>query len=399
MAGFNGCCSKNIAAYAFALAMVIAAGADAAQLNVLHSFTGGSDGSYPFNGPVVDSVGRVFGITTEGGGKGCSPYGCGAIYEIAAGGTYSVVYAFSGSDGSYPLGRPIEDAKGNIYGTTYGGGAYNAGTVFKFTPRGSLKLRYAFTGKTDGDDPDSGVIQDEAGNLYGSTHIGGNLSRCSGGSTRGCGVVFKISPNGTETVLHAFIDSDGAWPLGQLARDKSGNLFGVTTDGTSTGYGGVYRIAPDGTFTLLHGFVRGKTDGTFPGGGLIFGANGNLYGTLSEGGKWDAGVIYEITPKGKERVLFSFNDSKAIGGDPVAPLMPGRHGAFYGETRVNDLDEVIETIFRMSRSGSVSVLASFKQAGCASPEGGLAKGPDGSLYGICGADGAGGEGAVFVLEK
>ena len=269
----------------------------------LYTFAGGSDGSGP-TGLMADKAGDLFGTTGYGGNmkiKQCEKNGCGTVFELKPNGQKTTLYAFkAGNDGWVAEGRVIADKAGNLYGTTMQGGGHTdcsvnyegCGTVFKLTPDGTETVLYAFTGGSDGAYPESGVIMDEAGNLYGTTESGG--TGCDGS---GCGTVFKVAPDGTETVLYAFQGStDGANPLGGLIADKAGNFHGTTNSGgtgcRNQGCGTVFRLAPDGTKTILE-TMKEKT-GEGPAAALLLGKHGTLYGTASFGGDNDNGVVFSV---------------------------------------------------------------------------------------------------------
>jgi uncharacterized repeat protein (TIGR03803 family) len=198
----------------------------------LYKFAGGADGNHP-TWLVRDSAGNLYG-TAGGGDLTCSPtQGCGVIFKIDTKGAYSVLHVFVGPDGNGPRGL-ILDSASNLYGTTGSGGAHDSGTVFELTPAGKLITLYAFTGGADGQFPQSGVISDASGNLYGTTSSGGiTTSQCS---DLACGVVFMLSPTAAgvwkETVLHSFTGPDGDNPLGPLLLDPSEPaLYGTTYRG------------------------------------------------------------------------------------------------------------------------------------------------------------------------
>jgi uncharacterized repeat protein (TIGR03803 family) len=182
------------------------------------------------------------------------------------------------------------DSSGNLYGTTnsfgatggcdYGGGC---GTVFKVAPDGTETTLYTFTGGTDGGMSNAGLIMDNAGNLYGTTKEGG-LDTCSVGyPTVGCGVVFKVAPDGTEAVLYTFTNGgDGATPEGPLVMDAASNLYGTTFNGGAGYFGVVFKLTPGGIETPLYQF-QDRTDGMTPYAGLTL-YRGELYGTNTQGG-------------------------------------------------------------------------------------------------------------------
>lgn len=264
-------------------------------VKTIYSFQNASTGIEPFGGVTLDRSGNIFGTTVLGGnGQGCNNggYGCGVVFKLSPDGTESVLYAFQGySDGSEPNGGVILDVSGNLYGTTEAGGANNLGTVFKVTPDGAETVLHSFEGGgSDGAFPESTLVADQSGNLYGTTPRGGSCD---------CGTVFRVSPDGTETVVYAFRGgNDGYFPTAGLARDKAGDLFGVTGYGGGTGCQGlgcgtVFRIAPDGSETVLYGFE--KKYGILPFAPLLLDRQGELFGTASAGGKHHSGTIFELT--------------------------------------------------------------------------------------------------------
>jgi len=256
------------------------------------------DGTYPAAGPVMDAAGNLYGTTQYGG-----QFGCGTVYK-QHGNTYSILYNFDNTHGCWPLASLILDAQGNLYGTTSGGGDHRVGTVFKVSPDGTPTLLYSFTGSNgDGYGPASSLVRDAQGNLYGTTVNGGS----------GYGTVFKVTPGGAETVLYTFKGGlggpDGVNPVGGLVMDSQGNLFGTTefggahpeNCGGTLGCGTIFKIAPNGTETVLYRFT-GKTDGAFPVANLLLDAQGNLYGTTEFGGDSSCnggggcGVVFRLTP-------------------------------------------------------------------------------------------------------
>ena len=274
------------------------------RYRIYHSFceqSGCTDGALPYAGLVIDGAGDLYGTTELGGA-----IGLGVVFK-QVGGTETVLYSFcaqSGcTDGAKPWAGLILDAAGNLYGTTQTGGnnvepgtVFGGGVVFKLAPDGTETVLYNFcaqSGCADGVHPYAGLVMDAAGNLYGTTYQGGS---------KGNGVVFKLAPNGTETVLHTFCEqsgcTDGALPRAGLATDAAGNLYGTTSAGGAAGWGVVFKLAPDGTETVLYNFCSQSscTDGSGPWAGLILDAAGNLYGTTQTGGNNGAGVLFIVTP-------------------------------------------------------------------------------------------------------
>lgn len=263
------------------------------QERVLYSFTGGADGGFPYGGLIRDSTGTFYGTTSERGSETSCPYGCGTLFKLDSTGKETVLHSFSGgiADGAYPLAGLVRDSSGNLYGTTSGGGTSNLGTVFKIDSSGNETVLHNFTGSsTDGSLPYAGLIRDGLGNLYGTTYQGGFY---------GPGTVFKLAPSGMLTVLHSFSYNgvDGALPYGGLVRDSSGNLYGTTFIGGSGGVGAVFKLDVKGNETILYNFTY-STDGGYPYGSLVRDAAGNLYGTSSQAGDPSClcGTVFKITP-------------------------------------------------------------------------------------------------------
>lgn len=265
----------------------------------VYSFNGEpNDGCGPFN--ILTPDGRKYYGTTVVGGRSDN----GTVFKITAAGSETLLRSFqAGRDGDYPFAALVLGTHGKLFGTTdYGGKKTDAGTVFEVTRNGNKKVLYAFGGSpSDGAVPAGGVIEDASGNLFGTTMSGG---RKGGYLNNGCGIVYELSPNGVETILHFFAggENDGASPQAGLIEDASGNLYGTTQVGGgrsnclgAEGCGTVFKIAPDGSETILHKFNE-ATDGSVPQAGLVSDASGNLYGAALGGGKYGYGTVFEITP-------------------------------------------------------------------------------------------------------
>lgn len=286
------------------------------QFKVLYEFTDGQNRLFT-TGKLVLNHGNLYGVDQTGG-----EFGEGSIFKLTTSGVLTVLYSFTGAgDGAFPNGV-ISDAQGNFYGTTNRGGAFNQGTVFEFTAAGVEKVIYSFTGSSDGGEPfDSALYRDAQGNLFGTTMFdGGTIS---------LGVVFKVTPDGAESVLHTFLGgSDGAHPKGSLISDGKGNLYGTTSSGEHLKGGTVFQITTAGVLTELHTFSG--PDGFDPNAGLAMDADGNLFGTTFSGGSSNDGVIFEITAQGVETVLHNFSGSD--GSTPYNGLIIDQLGNLYGTT-------------------------------------------------------------------
>ena len=312
---------------------------------VLYSFTGGADGGSPDAGVIGDSAGNLFGTTSAGGITavpcGSYPYrgGCGVVYKLDAAGHATVLYSFTGgADGGQPQGGVIRDSAGNLYGTTYYGGIYNDGVVYKVDATGHETVLHSFRGASDGCGPMGGVIRDSAGNLYGTASACGNYPF-------GEGVVYKLDATGHETVLYRFTGSGGvhgATPEAGVIRDSAGNLYGTTYKGGAAGYGVVYKLDPAGHETVLYSFT-GLGNGAYPTAGVIRDPAGNLYGTTSYGGITTGpcnaypyffggcGVVYKLDATGQESLLYTFTGG-TDGGYPYAGVIRDSAGNLYGTT-------------------------------------------------------------------
>jgi uncharacterized repeat protein (TIGR03803 family) len=293
------------------------------QETVIYSFTGGADGLDPHGGVILDGAGNLYGTTVAGGFGGfCAGDGCGVIYKLSlSNGTWTetTLYAFKGlNDGFGPGSGLIFDNAGNLYGTTPDGGRHSAGVVFELSPikqAWHYKVLHNFTGKKEGGVGSLGsLLLDAAGNLYGVTELGG---------ANGAGAVYELSPTPkgqwTTTVLHGFQGTpDAANPYGGLIFDKSGNLYGTTYFGGASGMGAVFQLTPgpNGTWqeSVLYSF-QGGTDGSFPTTTLVFDAAGSLYGTTSTGGRpsCDCGTAFKLTLAGatwNEKIIHSFGQGR-----------------------------------------------------------------------------------------
>lgn len=257
----------------------------AGEYSLLHSFSTAT-GEYPYGSLVLDSSGNLYGTTYAGGSTGL-----GTVFRLAPTGTYTVLHTFAGGkDGARPYAGLVLGSSGNLYGTTFAGGGSNVncpggcGTVFEVTPSGNETVLLAFVGgKTDGAHPYAALIMDASGNLYGTTYQGG---------LHGQGTVFVLNPatSWVEEVLHSFSsDVDGAWPCGSLVLDVAGNVYGTTSRGGEYGGGIVFQLTPGGSETVFAQFENGA----WPLSGLAI-AGESLYGTTQGAGAYNQGTVFQI---------------------------------------------------------------------------------------------------------
>jgi uncharacterized repeat protein (TIGR03803 family) len=245
---------------------------------ILYSFSGISDGSNPSSTLIIDSAGNLCGTTPYGGSSGAN--GHGTVFRVTSSGQQSVLHSFSGgADGGTPMGGVIMDSAGNLYGTTQVGGTHGNGTVFKITRAGSESVIYSFAGVPDGGSPWAGLIMDGAGKLYGTTTEGG--LNADHDSNRG--TVFCVTPSGAESVLYSFgVPPDGYLPYAGLVRDSAGNLFGTTWLGGADNLGTAFKVTASGRESTSYSF-SGTLDGALPTGSLLTDSAGSLYGATING--------------------------------------------------------------------------------------------------------------------
>jgi uncharacterized repeat protein (TIGR03803 family) len=399
-------------------------------LQVLHAFSGGTDGALPAGGLLVDKSFVLYGTTEAGGAKNM-----GTAFQLTpseSGYVESVIHSFvAGSkDGAFPVASLTAGKDGILYGTTVGGGRESAnrsctssdqyagcGTVFALTPSSGgyvEQLEYRFKGGTkDGRQPYGSVFSGADGTLYGTTLWGKGPN---------LGTVFALTSSGEERAEYSFRGAsrngrrpvpDGALPSGALAIDAGGTMYGTAAfggDGTCrtnrrVRCGVVYALAPTGSgyaYSRLYSF-RGGDDGQYPQAGVIVDAAGALYGTTEIGGAANLGIVFKLTPTASgytETILHAFR-----GGDdgalPVSGLVLDSQGALYGTTSSGG-NANLGTVFKLTLKGSgyaERVLYAFTGGNDgAQPVAPLTLGKSGVLYGTA-HGGAYGMGTVFAIGK
>jgi len=337
--------------------------------DTLYSFTGGTDGADP-NTPMFDSKGNIYVSAAAGGNTACPltyysyNYTCGTIFELSpksiGGYTGTTLYEFSPGpvDGNLPMAGLVADSSGNLYGTTYIGGVWLLGAVYKLSlghnGKWTNNVLYGFSGTNgDGEYPTDSVILDSSGNLYGTTRSGG---------TYGGGTVFEISPTShntwKETILYSFPKSpttDASYPQTGLAFDSEGNLYGATSSGGLYACGAVFRLAPTSTGwteSRIYNFTGCSGYGADSASGVIFDSDGNLYGTVEVGGANGAGFVYELVPSDSENnwteaMLYSFAGG-TDGSEPVGGLVLDAEGNLYGTTESGGVYSYWGEVFKLS---------------------------------------------------
>ena len=285
-------------------------------------FFNGTNGAGPRAGVVQGVDGSFYGTTYNGGSNNA-----GTIFQLTTNGalTTLVTFAFGDNSGAYPIAGLIQGQDSNFYGTTAIGGTNGYGTIFKLATNGTFATLVSF-GNTNGNSPYAGLVQGNDGSLYGTTYQGG---------TNKHGTIFKLTTNGTFTSLYSFTGTnDGGYPYAGLVQGLDGNFYGTTFYGGTNGYGTVFELATNGTLTTLVSF--GNTNGAYPQAGLVLGSDGNLYGTTSAGGAYTNqsglgyGTVFMLGTNGTLTTVISFDGTN--GASPEAGLIQGADGNFYGTT-------------------------------------------------------------------
>lgn len=354
--------SDALALAAVALLLMVASQAAHAQtFTTVYAFAGNQDGRLPEAGLIQDSAGNLYGTTALGGAR-IGHSGNGTVFKVDAAGQESVLYKFV-PIGDEPKAGVVEDSAGNFYGTTFQGGRSHLGIVYKLPPSGVLTVLHAFTGGTDGEYPAAAVVLDGVGNIYGVTTKGGSTTKCP----TGCGTVFKVTKAGKYSILHRFSKSDGPPVDGLLWSHATGFLYGATG-------GTIYQMTTSGKGKILY-----KSSTLNPLSGLIRDAAGNLYGT-AESGTGNCGSVFKLNPQGQETVLYNFAGSPdgcfSLGG-----LAQDGAGNFYGTTELGGAYDG-GTVFKLDTAGHETVLHSFaggSEGG--NPVFGLTIDPSGNLWG------------------
>ncbi len=377
---------------------------------VFFTYTNPPDYGWNFETPnqhtsalVQGNDGNFYGTTYEGGKNYIlvtepPTYGYGTVFKMTPAGAFTSLYSFGsvnnpsgapGGDGRGPVGNLTKGADGNLYGTTiYGGYVPDAdnGTIFQITTNGALTTLYSFGSLgiyitnnlytwPDGRFPSAGVVQDSAGNFYGTTTTSGSGQQ---------GTIYQLTSGGTLNVLYEFpyytntaFNVDGGMPGSELTKGPDGNFYGTTYEGGTNGSGIIFRITTNGTFAALYSFSANAAGTYAP---LLLGKDGKFYGTAQAIGN-DNGIIFRFTTNGVFTVLYTFVSMGTPSG-----LIQGSDGNFYGTTPQGGPSEYYYpngcgTIFQMTTNGTLTTLYSFSGPDGVEPQGALVQGTDGSFYG------------------
>jgi uncharacterized repeat protein (TIGR03803 family) len=400
-------------AVAMGAAMIAAPSAQAQTFRLLHSFTG-ADGAGSSAALVADAAGNLYGTTQNGGPGACNDgygVGCGVLFTVDKTGTVTVLHNFTGgTDGANPGAALIRDAAGNFYGTTlYGGGGtlcrsnnMGCGTVFKLDAAGTETVLYSFTGGADGANPFTTLVRDRAGDLYGTTSIGGTGTFCNSG--KGCGTVFKVSMNGQEKVLYSFTGgTDGGYPSAGLVW-VAGTAYGTTGGGGERGSGTVFALK-GGKESVLYSFTGYRGDGSSPQAALLIGVTGTFYSTTFEGGlgscPFGCGTVYVVNRTGKETPLYMFAGPPDGAYPQNDLLVQDAAGNLYGTTELGGDPSCAGgcgTVFKLDKTGKETVLHRFNGGDGQYPLAGLHLDAAGNLYGTTSQGGTYGNGTVFEIK-
>jgi len=372
------------------------------MFSLLHSFTGASNEGVTPAAPFIQGTDGGFYSTTQAGGL----YGLGTVFKMSSTGAVTTLHSFNGADGAHPQSGLVQATGGNFYGTTSDGGANNQGTVFKVDSTGAVTVLHSFNG-TDGAQPSGGLVLAGDGNLYGATQFGGfNLTSFFPGE----GTAFKITTGGVFTVLHYFGATENAFFPGGLIQGIDGNFYGTTVQGGAQNAGTLFRMNSSGTVAVIHSF-NSDTEGRIPIGSLFQGNDGDLYGgllgdtTALGGANSSTSPLYKVDTSGNVTILYHFNHASE--GNYLMGLIQASDGNLYGTLddggpyRGSYADGAFfnfgGAVFRISSGGIITILHSFNGADGNEPVAILFQGSDGDLYGTTARGGTLNQGTAFKI--
>jgi uncharacterized repeat protein (TIGR03803 family) len=378
----------------FALTLASGASADATY-QTLYSFTGGTDGYNPSSALVMDAAGNLYGTSAQGGA-----YGLGTLFELATDGTFSLLHTFKGGrDGAGPTAAALAMGNhGTLYGLTVNGGAANGGTAWRYR-NGRMVVLHSFGVGQDGYAPSSGVMLEPDGSLVGTTGLGGGAG-CP--IYKGCGALFRVASDGSETLLHTFAGgaSDGSDPAGTPVRDLAGNYYGATSEGGPHDAGTVYKVAPDGTESLVYALPSTLSE---PLQGLTIDKHGNLFGTTQYVGNQVEQTLFEIDAQGQKKNVFDFSN---LGyGTGLQALLRESDGSLVGTLSRGGGNQTggcvfaggCGALFVVTPAKQMTVLHAFGGTDGLYPGGGVVRDASGNFYGTTSEGGAYSHGTIFKI--
>jgi uncharacterized repeat protein (TIGR03803 family) len=349
---------------------------------VLRHLSGPTDGGNPFCSLVMSNDGHLYGMANTGGANGF-----GTIFRITTGGTFTTLRSFAAaSDGRSPYGSLVKGPDGTFYGLTSSGGLHNAGTAFQYVPGGAFAVLRNFQPATDGGNPRGSLVFGNDGHLYGLNQAGGLNNN---------GTIFRLTLGKAFNVLKHFrVSTDGGFPWGSLVKGADGSFYGMTKIGSGSTHGIIFRITTGSVFTLMKPLTLATTGG-YPVGSLARGSDGNFYGTTSEGGSNQFGTIFRITPANVFTVLAHLNGATP-GSAPQESLVQGTDNAFYGTASTGGKFNY-GTIFKICGGVTTVIRHLDRLADGAYPKGTLVRGTDGHYYGTTSFGGTNGNGTIFRI--
>ncbi|HLZ41140.1 MAG TPA: choice-of-anchor tandem repeat GloVer-containing protein [Candidatus Sulfotelmatobacter sp.] len=354
--------------------------ASAQTVRTIFSF--GWFGSHPPDAPVQGRDGQLYGTTFNGFiSNGC----CGTIFKISTSGQAALLHDFSGFDGFSPSGGLTLGADGNFYGTTFEGGSFGYGVLFKVTPAGSLTVLHYFNfDGTDGNFPEAPPILASDGNYYGTTAAGG---------TNNAGVVYKVTPAGAYSITYNLDLAIADSPIGPPTEGTDGNLYVAAYYRGTSVCGSLMKISTAGV--LIDSYLLDcPPDGENPY-SLIQASDGNFYGTTHFGGAYSGGVLFRLSQSFSYTVAHSFGASQTEGANPTGPAMQATDGNLYGLDRFGG-NFGYGTIYRCALNGTCGTMHNWSST--VSAGGGIVQHTNGSLYGVTADGGIYGAGSVFSLD-
>jgi uncharacterized repeat protein (TIGR03803 family) len=348
-------------------------------LTIIRQLGAGTDGGNPHGSLIQGTDGYFYGLTSISGGGGYA----GTAFKMASNGSLTVIKRFTeATDGGGSNGSLIQAPDGTFYGMNEDGGKYAKGTIFKLTSSGSFTVLSHFNGSASGNEPQGNLAIGKDSAYFGVGRYGGAYNS---------GTIYKIC-GGVTTVLKSFNRNvDGSKPVGGLVRAKDGNLYGIAEEGGANGVGTIFRITPAGTFTVIR-HLNSTTDGGYPKGPLVIGADGYLYGATYSGGGAAGGTIFKISTSGAGFKVLRALSYSTDGSNMITGLAVGKDGNFYGITGANP------RFFKVTKDGVFTVIKtiSYSTDG-GTPAGSLIVGTDGNFYGAMTSGGANSGGIIFKI--